>query len=139
MAVMAKFILFCVGCVALWHALSHWVRSRGKRRGPEDGPEDAFSGLGYSVEMDCRGCGKVNRVPGHRLRDCAKCGCCKARLMPLRKIVVCRVSVMDGSLRSDLDAVWNDEERLWQRLADHMMLDAKKKVEERSPGPRVVN
>lgn len=135
----AEFVLFCIGCVAFGHVLADVVRRRRMRikRRPKD--DETFSGLGYSVETDCRNCGKVNRVPAHRLRDHPKCGRCKMRLMPKKKIVVCHVAKMDGSLRDELDAVWNDEEKLWQSLADHVILAAKSKAEARDPDLRVVN
>lgn len=134
-----EFILFCVGCVALGHGMAYLIRRRRSRRSRAKKSDDTFTGLGFSVETDCRGCGKVNRVPAHRLRDHPRCGLCKARLMPRKKIVVCHVTMMDGSLRSELDAVWDDEERLWQSLADHVLLQAKRKAEDREPRLRVVN
>jgi RNase P subunit RPR2 len=100
---------------------------------------DDFSDPGYSVEVDCRACGQFNRVPSHRLRDRPKCGRCKARLMPGKRVVVCRVSSMEGVIRAELDALWKDEDRLWQCLADHVTLQAKAKAEERDPRSRMVN
>lgn len=135
----AQFVLFCIGCVVLGHVMAHVVRTRRLRRRKTQKDDEVFSGLGFSVETDCRECGKVNRVPAHRLRDHPKCGSCKARLMPRKKIVVCHVTKMSGSLRSELDDVWNDEERLWQSLADHVILQAKSKAEEQDPHLRTVN
>ena len=135
----AEFILFCIGCVAFGHVTAHLMRRRRLRRRKPPKTDDAFSGLGFSVETDCRGCGKVNRVPAHRLRDHPKCGGCKVRLMPRNKIVVCHVTKMSGSLRLELDEVWNDEERLWQSLSDHVILQAKSKAEEQDPSLRTVN
>ena len=125
-------------CVAAGHgmaALARWIRRRDRRRADND----VFSDLGYAVEVDCRGCGQFNRVPGHRLRDRPKCGRCKARLMPKRRVVLCRVRPMDEALRKELDAVWTDEDRLWQSLADHVVIDTKAKAEAKNPNIRVVN
>jgi hypothetical protein len=98
-----------------------------------------FSDSGASVEVDCRACGQFNRVSSHRLRDRPKCGRCKARLMPGRRVVVCHVSPLEGPLRVELNALWDDEDRLWQSLADHVALQAKAKKEARNPNLRVVN
>ena len=135
----AAFILFCIGCVAFGHVTAHLVSRRRLRRRKPQKIDATFTGLGFSVEMDCRECGKVNRVPAHRLRDHPKCGGCKVRLMPRKKIVVCHVTKMDGSLRDELDSVWNDEEKLWQSLADHVILQAKRKAEDHDPSLRMVN
>lgn len=131
-------VVVVVVCVAAGHgiaALVRWIRRR-DHRGASD---EAFSDPGYSVEVDCRGCGQFNRVPSHRLRDRPKCGRCKVRLMPKRRIVLCRVRQMDGALRTELDAVWTDEDRLWQSLADHVALDTKARAEAKDPSLRVVN
>ena len=90
-------VVIVVVCVAAGHGIAaavRWIRSRGRRR-VGDG---AFSDPGVSVEVDCRGCGQFNRVPSHRLRDRPKCGCCKARLMPGKRVVLCRVTPMDRRL-----------------------------------------
>lgn len=112
-----------------------WIayRDRGDRGG------ESFSTAGVSVEVDCRACGQFNRVPSHRLRDRPKCGRCKARLMPGRRIVLCRVRDMDRALRAELDALWRDEDRLWQSLADHVAIQGKADAEARGDQPRVVN
>lgn len=115
--------------------LLRWAHARLRRHQRDE----AFSDPGYSVEVDCRACGQFNRVRSHRLRDRPKCGRCKARLMPGRRLVFCRVSLMDGPLRAELDALWKDEDRLWQSLADHVALEAKAKAEARDPRVRVVN
>jgi hypothetical protein len=39
------------------------------------------------------------------------------------------VHPMDGPLRAELDTLWNDEARLWQRLADHSALKNKARAE----------
>jgi hypothetical protein len=117
--------------------LQRWAQARSRRRRGDE----AFSDPGISVEVDCRACGQFNRVPSHRLRDRPKCGRCKARLMPRRRVVLCRVTAMEGRLLAELDALWKDkdEDRLWQSLADHVALEAKAKAEARDPSARVVN
>jgi hypothetical protein len=116
-------------------AVRRWI-DRPRRRGASD---ETFSAPGFSVEVDCRACGQFNRVPSHRLRDRPRCGRCKARLMPGRRIVLCRVRDMDGMLRAELDALWRDEDRLWQCLADHVAIQGKAQAEARGEQPRVVN
>ena len=131
-------VVVVVVCVAAGHgmaAIARWIRRRDRRVASDD----VFSDPGYSVEVDCRACGQFNRVPSHRLRDRPKCGRCKVRLMPKRRIVLCRVRQMDGALRTELDAVWTDEDRLWQSLANHVAIDAKAKAEADNPSLRVVN
>jgi hypothetical protein len=93
---------------------------------------------GYSVEVDCRKCGQHNRVPSERLRHKPKCGKCKQRLMPKYKVAVCRVQVreMEGVLRADIDKTWNDEDRFWDTVADHVALRAK---DDRPANQKVVN
>jgi Zn finger protein HypA/HybF involved in hydrogenase expression len=66
-------------------ALRRWVDRRRRQRVTED---EAFSDPGVSVEVDCRACGQFNRVRAHRLRDHPKCGRCKARLMPGKRVVL---------------------------------------------------
>jgi len=123
------------GFFSLGALLRRWVdRRRHRRIGDE-----SFSDPGVSVEVDCRGCGQFNRVPSHRLRDRPKCGRCKVKLMPGKRVVLCRVSPMDGRLRAELNAVWTDEDRLWQSLADHVAIDTKAKAEAKNPNLRVVN
>jgi hypothetical protein len=131
-------VVVVVVCVAAGHGMAAAVRWF-RRRAPRHMNEEAFSDPGYSVEVDCRGCGQFNRVPSHRLRDHPKCGRCKARLMPKRRIVICRVSTMSGPLRAELDAVWTDEDRLWQSLADHVTLETKARGEAQGSRLRVVN
>lgn len=123
------------GFFGLGFVLRRWVDRRRRRRSVDE----AFSDPGVSIEVDCRDCGQFNRVPSHRLRDRPKCGRCKARLMPGKRVVLCRVRPMDASLRSELDAVWTDEDRLWQSLADYVALDTKAKAEAKNPNLRVVN
>jgi len=139
--VRSLFILFIsaamttVGCTVGSIAITRWVARRRLRRG-EGG---AFSDPGVSVEVDCRACGQFNRVSSHRLRNRPRCGRCKARLMPGRRVVLCRATSMDRALSADLDAVWKDEDRLWQCLADHVAIQTKVRAEERGEQPRVVN
>jgi hypothetical protein len=131
-------------CLAASYGLAHFfadVDRRIRRRRFQRSAEaaDGFSDPGYTIELDCRACGQFNRVPSHRLRDKPKCGRCKARLMPGRRLVLCRLSRLDGALDKELDAVWRDEDRLWQSLADHVAIDAKKKAEAKDPKLAVVN
>ena len=123
-----------VGAIDFYWIWAIYRRDRGARA-----VSDAFSDPGFSVEVDCRECGQFNRVPSHRLRDRPKCGRCKAKLMPRRRIVLCRVTLMDSRLRADLNAVWSDEDRLWQSLADHVALETKVRTEAKNPSLHVVN
>lgn len=136
----AVIILINAGLFAAFYgigfAIRRWVDRRRRQQRSDD---NAFSDPGYSVEVDCRGCGQFNRVPGHRLRDHPKCGRCKARLMPGKRVVLCRVRPMDAALRAELDKVWADEDRLWQSLADHVAIDSKARTEAKDPSLRVVN
>jgi len=129
---------FCLFAIfyGLGFVLRRWLDRRQRKHVVEN---EVFSDAGYSVEVDCRQCGKGNRVPSHRLRDHPKCGRCKVRLMPKKRVVVCRVTAMEGSLRDELNAVWDDEDRLWQSLADHVALEAKAKAEAKNPRLRIVN
>jgi hypothetical protein len=115
-------------------ALRRWLDRRRRR-----GVDEAFSDPGVSVKVDCRGCGQFNRVPGHRLRDHPKCGRCKAKLMPGKRVVLWRVSPMEGRPRAELNAVWTDEDRLWQSLADHVALETKARAETKNPSLHTVN
>ncbi len=117
--------LFCFNLGALFR---RWVDRRRRRRGGDD---ETFSDPGVSVEVDCRACGQFNRVPSHRLHDRPKCGRCKVRLMPGKRIALCRVSLMEGPLRVELDKLWKDDDRLWQCLADHLVTEAKARAEAR--------
>ena len=127
-------ILVGVGAVDFYWIWEIYRRDRGTRV-----VSDAFSDPGFSVEVDCRDCGQFNRVPSHRLRDRPKCGRCKAKLMPRRRVVLCRVTAMDGRLCAELNAVWSDEDRLWQSLADHVAIETKARAETKNPSPHVVN
>jgi hypothetical protein len=135
-------IVLGVGAIDVYWIGSIWRRERAATsEPPAAGDTETFSAPGYSVEVDCRACGKFNRVPGHRLRDRPKCGRCKAALMPGKRVVLCRVtsSLMKGPLRAELDAVWSDESRLWQALANHITLETKASAEAKKPNQRTVN
>jgi hypothetical protein len=121
--------------VGLGFEAREWILKRRRRQAEAS----SSSTLGVSVEVDCRACGKFNRVPSHRLRDRPKCGQCKVRLMPGKGVVICRVSPMSGQLSSDLYTSWKDDEQLWQCLADHVALQGKALAEARGEQPRVVN
>lgn len=135
-------VVIGIGAVDVYLIWSIYDRDRRDRLAREEAAAASdFSAPGYSVEVDCRGCGQFNRVPGHRLRQRPKCGRCKARLMPGKRVVLCRVtsSLMKGPLRDELDAVWIDEDRIWQCLADHITLEGKAKGDANNPSMRVVN
>ena len=127
-------LVISVGIIDLFWVWMIYQRDRGMRD-----IDDRFSHPGFSVEVDCRACGKLNRVPGHRLRDRPKCGRCKERLMPRYRVVLCRVSPMPARLSAELDTIWTDEDRLWQSLADHVALETKAKAEAQGQQPHVVN
>lgn len=110
-----------------------------KRTKPAQTDDQAASLSGYSVEVDCRGCGQFNRVPQERLRDRPKCGKCKVKLMPKKRVVLCRVSAMEEAMRADINKVWDDEDKLWSTLADHVVLKTKADKDKKSPDLRVVN
>lgn len=121
---MSIIVSLCVGLVVgcgLTLAL-RWFQAR-CRRGDQAG--GAFSDPGITIEMDCRSCKQFNRVPSQRLRDRPKCGRCKARLMPGKRLVLCRMSPMQGPLSAELDKVWTDADRLWQSLAAHVAAETR--------------
>lgn len=132
-------ILINLALFAAFYAAGFGFRRWIDRRRRRAASDQAFSDPGYSVEVDCRGCGQFNRVPSHRLRDRPKCGRCKARLMPKKRVVLCRVTPMNRALSAELDAVWNDDERLWQSLADYVTLETKAKTEAKTPSLQLVN
>ena len=135
-------ILLGVGAIDAYWVWSIWRSEHGSAPAPApESDTETFSTPGFSVEVDCRACGKFNRVPGHRLRDRPKCGRCKVALMPGKRVVVCRVtsSLMKGPLRAELDAVWTDESRLWQALADHVTIETKGAADAKNPSRRTVN
>jgi hypothetical protein len=111
-------IMACAGVlVSYWIWIDHRDRAARRARAFADGFSD-----GDSVEVDCRLCGQFNRVPAARLRDRPICGRCKTRLMPGKRVVLCRTSRIDGPLSANLDELWSDEDRLWGCLADHLVL-----------------
>jgi hypothetical protein len=110
-----------------------------KRPKPPQTDDVVATVTGYSVEVDCRSCGQFNRVPQERLRDKPKCGRCKVRLMPKLKVVLCRVSPMEAAMRADINKVWDDEAKLWDTLADHVILKTKAEKDDKRPDLRVVN
>lgn len=112
-----------------------WLR----RTKPEQIDDKTGLVTGFSVEVDCRGCGQFNRVPHERLRDHPKCGRCKVRLMPKNRVVLCKVTPMEKNMRADINKVWDDEEKLWSTLADHVLLQTKVDKDKKSPDLRVVN
>lgn len=128
-------ICVIVGILLYFVGLPFLARTLRRRRNKSD----SFSDDGITIETDCRACGQFNRVASHRLRDRPKCGRCKARLMPGRRIGVCYTNPIEGVLRSDLNSSWNDEDLLWQNLADHVALQVKEKREAKDARARVVN
>jgi hypothetical protein len=105
-----------------------------RRRGGSDKQQGDFgdtakgdpshSAPGISIELDCRVCGRQNRVPSERLRDRPRCGGCKKALMPGRRVTICHSNRIEGSLRERLNAAWMDFDLLWSCLADHVSSEA---------------
>lgn len=112
-------ILPIVAC--LWVVAVYLTVSLPRVKAIDRSMADGFSD-GDSVEVDCRLCGQFNRVPATRLRDHPMCGRCKVRLMPGRRVVICRMNRIEQPLRAELDALWVDETRLWECLADHVAI-----------------
>jgi len=125
------YFFYAVAGGLLANAIVAFIRFQRKRRGRAP---DGFS-TGDSVEVDCRSCGQFNRVPHRRLRDRPKCGRCKARLMPGNRVVICHVTPIEGPLRVELRALWDDEDRLWDSLAKHVAIQDKVRRESRGDGP----
>lgn len=110
-----------VGAVAVLYWMSREVVARGRRH---------FSDPGVFVELDCRTCGQLNRVGARRLRDRPRCGRCKQRLLPGKKISICQVTELRGMDRQVTElrgmdragflAVWSDENLLWAKIADYV-------------------
>ncbi len=74
-----------------------------------------------SVEVDCRACGQLVRVPLQKLRDHPRCRKCKMRLMPgkavtIRASTICHVGPTDDYL----EAYSLGPDSFWQYLADHV-------------------
>jgi hypothetical protein len=84
------------------------------------------SAPGIAVELDCRACGRQNRVPSERLRDRPKCGGCKKTLMPGKRLTICHANLIEGSLRESLNAAWMDSDHFWSCLADHVGSEAER-------------
>ena len=124
-----------VGMTLYFVGLPFLARTLRRRRSKSE----SFSDDGISIETDCRACGQFNRVASHRLRDRPQCGRCKVRLMPGRRIGVCYTNPIEGVLRSELKASWNDEDLLWQNLADHIALQIKAKRDAQDARVRMVN
>lgn len=108
-----------------------------KRAQPD--AEMSAAPLGVSVEVDCRACGKHNRVPFERARDRPKCGRCKVALMPNKHLVICRLRSISEALDRELNAVWRDEAQFWPTLANHILLDSRAKENAENPAAQVVN
>lgn len=109
------FICFATGALFTFFILFFIGATRPSDPAPEPVPE-----TGVYVEVDCRDCLKLNRVPAARLRDRPLCGQCRNVLAPKRRLVICRVTSMDAILSSDLDRVWNSPPHLWDRVADYL-------------------
>lgn len=114
--------------ICLWQS----CRMRGgsdKQRGDLEGTADGDlprSAPGISIELDCRECGRQNRVPSERLRDRLRCGGCKEALMPGRRLTICHSNTIDGPLRESLNAAWMDSNHFWNCLADHVGSEAER-------------
>lgn len=134
-----EFVVLCILCVLVIVVQVPGAVRRWRFQRSSDSSGGTFSDPGVSVEVDCRACGQFNRVASHRLRDRPKCGRCKVRLMPGKHVTLCRVSPMQAPLRAELNALWKDEDRLWQSLADHVTLEAKARAEAAGAQARVVN
>lgn len=112
---MVSIICYVAGVLSALVCLFFVGATRPREPSPEPVPE-----TGVYVEVDCRDCLKLNRVPAARLRDRPLCGRCRNVLAPKRRLVICRVTSMDAILSSDLDRVWNSPPHLWDRVADHL-------------------
>lgn len=84
---------------------------------------------GVSVEVDCRRCGQLNRVLGDRLLDRPRCGRCKQRLMPKSWVSIHHVDRIEAPLREKVSQSWEDPDRLWACLADHVRDDQQEATE----------
>lgn len=85
---------------------------------------------GHFVQVDCRECGKLNRIPSDRLRSRPICGGCKSRLLPKRKITLCHIRNLefDRALSLELDGVIADYDKFWPTLDAHFKRNGIKKV-----------
>lgn len=129
------YVLGMLSCAALYWMHSKRSKVTAKPIQSEDPRSMEFSPAGFSVEVDCRACGKFNRIPGHRLRDRPLCGSCKTRLMPRHQLRLCRVTTLAKALSDELNTVWKDQDRLWEVLANHVLLEEKRRAEARNPTP----
>jgi hypothetical protein len=81
---------------------------------PDIGPIDHVIG---HVMMDCRSCGKNNRVTYARLLKRPTCGLCKLRLLPRRRVVFQTLrNLSDERLDRELNTVWSDYDKIWSTL-----------------------
>lgn len=124
---LALILIINITGLVLLGILAHWWISS---RQPPHVDSSGTSPPGFSVEVDCQACGQFNRVPGARLRDRPKCGHCKARLMPGRRVTLCRSFPMQDILGTALDAVWTDADRFWVCLADHVSRETRALAQE---------
>jgi ribosomal protein S27E len=76
---------------------------------------------GHFVQVDCKECGKVNRIPADRLRSRPICGGCKSKLLPKRKITLYTIKNLefDRALSLELDSVISDYDKFWPTLDAH--------------------
>ena len=91
---------------------------------------EAGERAGHFVQVDCRECGKLNRIPSDRLLNRPICGGCKSRLLPKRKITLCHIRNMefDRALSLELDGVIADYDKFWPTLDAHFKRNGVKKV-----------
>jgi ribosomal protein S27E len=91
---------------------------------------EASERAGHFVQVDCRECGKLNRIPSDRLRNRPICGGCKSRLLPKRKITLCHIRNLefDRALSKELDGVITDYDKFWPTLDAHFKRNGVKKV-----------
>jgi len=76
---------------------------------------------GHFVQVDCKECGKINRIAADKVRRRPICGGCKSKLLPKRKITLYTVRNLDfdKALSLELDAVMSDYDRFWLALDEH--------------------
>jgi ribosomal protein S27E len=76
---------------------------------------------GHFVQVDCRNCGKMNRIPADRVRHRPTCGACKTRLMPKRRITLYTVRNLefDKALSAELNTAMDDYRKFWETLDEH--------------------
>lgn len=116
-------LLYIVVAVGLGALIFKWGHTSGHELGhtagrlleAQDARKVEFYRESGSVETDCRGCGQINRIPWHRLRNRPVCGKCKARLLPKGRV---RISIDDPATSRELVAVWDDYEKMWESIAN---------------------